>query len=106
MSCAVLLCVLCAATALAEDAKELQQGGKWLKFHVFSLRPDERAPGPVRVLAATSGEVSRLGPLLEYLVQRVQSLMSHRVPADVSGAVLEPSAHSPGTYELRVPLAS
>ncbi|GBP61659.1 hypothetical protein EVAR_43596_1 [Eumeta japonica] len=61
-----------------------------LKFTVYALRPerDDYVKVPLKVLVADNG-LSRLGPLLEYLVQRVQGLLSVRLPpgsADTSPA--------------------
>lgn len=50
-----------------------------LNFNMFVLRP--RPDAPDRLLVSTEG-VSRFGPILEYLVQRVQGLMSVRVPPE------------------------
>lgn len=100
-----------------------------LNFNMFVLKP--RPDAPDRLLISTNG-VSRFGPLLEYLVQRVQGLLSVRVhpdeantPVPVSvngvpiadaaenevdslqeirmpGVVVRPSRNRPGTYEVEM----
>lgn len=52
---------------------------KTLNFNMFLLRPKQETTD--RVLLTTDG-VSRFGPLLEYLVQRFQGIMSVRVPPE------------------------
>lgn len=69
----VLVAIACVQHAAARPVK------KTLNFNMFLLRPHEDVPE--RVLLTTDG-VSRFGPLLEYLVQRFQGLMSVRLPQD------------------------
>ncbi|CAG9126811.1 unnamed protein product [Plutella xylostella] len=98
-----------------------------LNFNMFVLKP--QPDNPDRVLISTNG-VSRFGPLLEYLVQRVQGLLSVRVHPDeipdaapaeevpvadtaeneveglhearLPGVVVRPSRTKPGTYEVQM----
>lgn len=97
-----------------------------LNFNMFVLRP--RQDQPDRFLLSTDG-VSRFGPILEYLVQRVQGLMSVKRPLEESlhanvpivpvadaaeneidgvqkarmpGVVVRPSRTKPGTYEVEI----
>lgn len=120
---ATLLLLLLAAAPLCAGKPVRRK----LNFNMFVLRPtgggeagsaDGYEPAPVKVLLSTNG-VSRFGPLLEYLVQRVQGLMSVRVHPDESqlapesepavaaatrlpGVVVRPSRDRPGTYELEI----
>lgn len=93
---------------------------------MFVLKPQSGSPD--RTILATDG-MSRFGPLLEYIVQRVQGMMSVRLPpettpqgeklkitsADASdnevdgsqeskmpGVVVRPSRTKPGTYEVEI----
>ncbi|KAJ0180149.1 hypothetical protein K1T71_004740 [Dendrolimus kikuchii] len=98
---------------------------KTLNFHMFVLRPKHDQPD--RFFIATDG-VSRFGPVLEYFVQRVQGMMSVKVPENhnkidafpeeseinkpvsdaenevdsVPGVVVRPSSTKPGTYEVEI----
>lgn len=99
---------------------------KTLNFNMFLLRPKQETTD--RVLLTTDG-VSRFGPLLEYLVQRFQGLMSVRVPPEqqvgysnpdaavpnaaenevdslpqsrAPGVVVRPSSTKPGTFEVEI----
>lgn len=120
MRSTILVCVL--ACVCAVSARPVR---RTLNFNMFMLKP--RPDAPDRVLISTNG-VSRFGPLLEYLVQRVQGLLSVRVHpdesrpvangvpiADVSenevdglqksklpGVVVRPSRTKPGTYEVEM----
>lgn len=68
-----LVTIACIQQAAARPVK------KTLNFNMFLLRPKQETTD--RVLLTTDG-VSRFGPLLEYLVQRFQGLMSVRVPPE------------------------
>ncbi|KOB65416.1 Uncharacterized protein OBRU01_22790 [Operophtera brumata] len=68
-----LIAIACIQLAAARPVK------KTLNFNMFLLRPTQETTD--RVLLTTDG-VSRFGPLLEYLVQRFQGLMSVRIPPD------------------------
>lgn len=96
-----------------------------LNFNMFVLKPKEGAPE--RTVLTTDG-VSRFGPIIEYLVQRVQGLMSVRQPPEqldsvqtlpgdanasenevdavpesrMPGVVVRPSLTKPGTYEVEI----
>ncbi|CAK1552484.1 unnamed protein product [Leptosia nina] len=95
-----------------------------LNFNMFVLKP--RQGEPERSLLATEG-LSRFGPVLEYIVQRMQGMMSVRLPPDsgyytdkepiadaaenevdhermpgVPGVVVRPSQTKPGTYEVEI----
>lgn len=67
-----LVAIACLNQAAARPVK------KTLNFNMFVLRPRQDAEG---FLLATDG-VSRLGPVLEYLVQRVQGMMSVKKPQE------------------------
>lgn len=119
----VLLAIAIANEAASRPVK------KTLNFNMFLLSPRQDAPD--RVFLTTDG-ISRFGPILEYLVQRVQGLMSVRVPpeqqdglqanfdvttaipdpaeneidgvqeARMPGVVVKPSLTKPGTYEVQI----
>jgi hypothetical protein len=116
----VLVVVACVGQVAARPVR------RTLNFNMFLLRPKQDAPD--RFLLTTDG-VSRFGPILEYLVQRVQGLMSVKQPvveslhADVPavpmadaaeneidgvqitkspGVVVRPSRTKPGTYEVEI----
>lgn len=69
----ILVAVACISQAYSRPVR------KTLNFNMFVLRPRQDAPD--RFLLSTDG-VSRFGPILEYLVQRVQGLMSLRLHQD------------------------
>lgn len=96
---------------------------KTLNFNMFVLNPQQDSPD--RSILATDG-VSRFGPILEYLVQRVQGMMSVRLPhkeesyhtdekvpeisdnevdgtqSKMPGVVVRPSRVKPGTYDVEI----
>ncbi|CAG4936588.1 unnamed protein product [Colias eurytheme] len=112
-----LLVIVCLSRAAARPVR------RTLNFNMFVLKP--RQDEPERSILATEG-LSRFGPILEYLVQRVQGLMSVRLPPDagyyseapvdadnevdvqesrmpgVPGVVVRPSRTKPGTYEVEI----
>lgn len=55
-----------------------------LNFNMFLLQPHKGASD--RFLVTTDG-ISRFGPILEYFVQRVQGMMSVKVPNEQQGYV-------------------
>ncbi|KAL0840732.1 hypothetical protein ABMA28_015920 [Loxostege sticticalis] len=69
----ILVAIACAAQVAARPVR------RTLNFNMFLLKPRQDAPD--RFLLTTDG-VSRFGPILEYLVQRVQGLMSVRRPIE------------------------
>lgn len=88
-----LVTIACIQQAAARPVK------KTLNFNMFLLRPKQETTD--RVLLTTDG-VSRFGPLLEYLVQRFQGLMSVRIPPDQVNGYTNPE----GTAMLAdVPIA-
>ncbi|CAH2107757.1 unnamed protein product [Euphydryas editha] len=97
-----------------------------LNFNMFVLKPQEETSE--RTILTTDG-INRFGPILEYVVQRLQGAMSVRLPpeapnkevenkvpiADVAenevdgiqeakmpGVVVRPSHTKPGTYEVEI----
>lgn len=78
-----LVAIACIQQAVARPVK------KTLNFNMFLLRPTQESTD--RVLLTTDG-VSRFGPLLEYLVQRFQGLMSVRIPPDQVNGYSNPEA--------------
>lgn len=95
---------------------------------MFVLRPKQDQPD--RFFIATDG-ISRFGPILEYLVQRMQGMMSVKLPENhkietstevdtskpisdaenevdsvqgskMPGVVVRPSRTKPGTYEVEI----
>lgn len=114
-----LVAVACCSQAVARPVR------RTLNFNMFVLKPQQGSPD--RSILATEG-ISRFGPLMEYLVQRVQGMMSVRLPpkkgslpidvsvpiADASeneidvaeskmpGVVVRPSRTKPGTYEVEI----
>ncbi|KAJ2939567.1 hypothetical protein O0L34_g14277 [Tuta absoluta] len=83
---ALLVAFACLHTAAARPVR------RTLNFNMFLLQPNKNKPDD-RFLITTDG-VSRFGPILEYFIQRVQGMMSVRVPEN----------HTPPSNE-RVPLA-
>lgn len=110
-------------TCISAGAKPVR---RTLNFHMFVLKPPEGEPD--RSILATEG-LSRFGPILEYIVQRMQGMMSVRLPPDsgyytnpkvpvadaaeneiehesrmpgVPGVVVRPSRTKPGTYEVEI----
>ncbi|XP_045764190.1 uncharacterized protein LOC123866589 [Maniola jurtina] len=122
MSSRYLVTFLCISCLIYNQATA-RPVRKTLNFNMFVLQPHEGTPD--RSILATDG-VSRFGPILEYLVQRVQGLMSVRLPPeeasyhtdekvpDVSenevdgvqtkmpGVVVRPSRVKPGTYDVEI----
>lgn len=114
-----LVAIACMYQATAKPVR------RTLNFNMFVLKP--QAGEPERSILTTDG-ISRFGPLLEYLVQQVQGLMSVRLPADVEvndkskvpeanalenevdtmpeskkpGVIVRPSQTKPGTYEVEI----
>ncbi|CAH2074970.1 unnamed protein product, partial [Iphiclides podalirius] len=114
-----LVAIACVCQAAALPVR------RTLNFNMFVLKPKEGAPE--RTVLTTDG-VSRFGPIIEYLVQRVQGLMSVRKPPDqlgsfqplpevanaaenevdavqesrMPGIVVRPSLTKPGTYEVEI----
>lgn len=72
--------VLLVAAAACMQAASARPVRRTLNFNMFMLKPDQSAD---RLLLSNDG-VSRFGPLLEYLVQRFQGLLSVRVNPDHS----------------------
>ncbi|KPJ15868.1 hypothetical protein RR48_09914 [Papilio machaon] len=113
----LLLAVACASRAVARPVR------RTLNFNMFVLKPKEGSPE--RTILTTDG-VSRFGPVIEYLVQRVQGLLSVRNSPEqlgglepavansaenevdsaqesrLPGVVVRPSATRPGTYEVEI----
>lgn len=58
--------------------------------------------GPARLVAGDG--VARFGPLLEYLVQRAQGLLSVRNNVTAVGGALLTAARAPGVYDLHIPV--
>ncbi|KAM3961930.1 uncharacterized protein ACR2FA_004017 [Aphomia sociella] len=83
----VLVAITCIGQAAARPVR------RTLNFNMFVLHPKRDAPD--RFLLTTDG-VSRFGPILEYLVQRVQGLMSVKLPQDPS-VIAEAHSESPAT---------
>lgn len=118
-----ILVVLAIACLVQVSPKPVR---RTLNFNMFVLKPQSGAPD--RTILATDG-VSRFGPLLEYIVQRVQGMMSVRLPPEavpeddkikitnvdtsenevdgvqesrMPGVVVRPSRTKPGTYEVEI----
>ncbi|CAG9785314.1 unnamed protein product [Diatraea saccharalis] len=116
----MLVAIACVGQVAARPVR------RTLNFNMFVLRPKQDALD--RVLLTTDG-VSRFGPILEYLVQRVQGMMSVKRPLEESihadvpivpvadaadneidgsqkpkspGVVVRPSRTKPGTYEVEI----
>ncbi|CAF4754455.1 unnamed protein product [Pieris macdunnoughi] len=71
---------------------------KTLNFNMFLLKPQ---PSEIdRSILATEG-LSRFGPVLEYIVQRMQGLMSVRPPPD-SGYYIKPEVSLPDAAENEI----
>lgn len=113
-----MVAVACVCQVVARPVR------RTLNFNMFVLKPHQGTPD--RTILATDG-MSRFGPLMEYLVQRVQGMLSVRLPpkgafpSDVSvpmadaseneidvseskmpGVVVRPSQTKPGTYEVEI----
>lgn len=69
----VVVAIACLGQAAARPIR------RTLNFNMFVLQPKQGSED--RVLLSTEG-VSRFGPILEYLVQRVQGMMSVRLPQE------------------------
>ncbi|CAG5042701.1 unnamed protein product [Parnassius apollo] len=116
----VLVAIACLYQAAAKPVR------RTLTFNMFVLKPKEGAPE--RTILTTDG-VSRFGPIIEYLVQRIQGLMSVRNPPEhlgsfhslpntdegdvteneidsvqsrMPGIAVRPSLTKPGTYEVDI----
>lgn len=95
-----------------------------LNFNMYVLKPsgNDYEPAPLKVLFSTNG-VSRFGPMLEYLVQRVQGLFSVKVNPEenyvneqenlvedeaagvkMKGVILRPSREKPGIFQVEIPV--
>ncbi|CAG9560151.1 unnamed protein product [Danaus chrysippus] len=122
MSSRVAIALVAIACVYQATAKPVR---RTLNFNMFVLKP--QAGEPERSILTTDG-ISRFGPLLEYLVQQVQGLMSVRLPADIEvngegklpeantlenevdntkdtkkpGVIVRPSQTKPGTYEVEI----
>ncbi|XP_039749257.1 uncharacterized protein LOC120626042 [Pararge aegeria] len=118
--CVVLLAVVACLVHHQVAARPVR---KTLNFNMFVLNPQHQGSAD-RTILATDG-VSRFGPILEYLVQRVQGMMSVRLPVEASyhtdekvpdvsenevdgvqakmpGVVVRPSRAKPGTYDVEI----
>ncbi|VVC90197.1 unnamed protein product [Leptidea sinapis] len=114
MSRVIILAAMCCLAGMS--AKPVR---RTLNFNMFVLKPSKE---PERSILATEG-LSRFGPVLEYLVQRVQNMMSVRLPPNAGfysepavdadnevdglqsrmpGVVVRPSRTKPGTYEVEI----
>lgn len=78
MSRALIVVVACACLGMAA-ARPVR---RTLNFNMFLLEPHKGASD--RFLVTTDG-LSRFGPILEYFVQRVQGMMSVKVPQNQYG---------------------
>lgn len=84
MSRVLIVVVACACLGMAAS----RPVRRTLNFNMFLLQPHKG--GSDRFLVTTDG-ISRFGPILEYFVQRVQGMMSVKVPNNHEGNV-QPNA--------------
>ncbi|XP_041976183.1 uncharacterized protein LOC121730986 [Aricia agestis] len=95
----VLVALVCVGLASARPVR------KTLNFNMFFLKPQDSTERTV----VTADGISRFGPILEYLVQRVQNVMSVRLPPkeDPSGAPEQQVPHAdPAENDIDSPMAS